>query len=124
MLKAELELALTTKSSVGELRAAVASADAEADRVIRLAQDLLVLAQADHGTLPLKLTDVSVADAFAQVERGFAAPCWRPAAPTDDRRYLPAACCRLTRSSCTRSGGRRVERLESPGPCSGAGGEW
>jgi signal transduction histidine kinase len=73
VLKAELEVALANDSSVGELRAALASADAEADRVIRLAQALLALAQADHGSLPLTLSDVSVAAVFERVSRRFAA---------------------------------------------------
>ncbi|HEY6396962.1 MAG TPA: ATP-binding protein [Solirubrobacteraceae bacterium] len=72
VLKAELEVALTGESSARELRAALASADAEADRVIRLAQDLLALAQADHGILPLELDEVSVDDLLERVAERFA----------------------------------------------------
>jgi signal transduction histidine kinase len=67
ILKAELEVALSGDSSAAELRAAIASADTEVDHVIELAQALLALAQADHGTLQLELADVPVADAFARV---------------------------------------------------------
>jgi two-component system, OmpR family, sensor kinase len=73
VLKAELDVAMTGESSARELRAALASADAEADRVIRLAQDLLALAQADHGILPLELTEVSVRAVLEQVAERFAA---------------------------------------------------
>jgi heavy metal sensor kinase len=73
VLKAEIEVALTGDSSARELRAALASADAEADRVIRLAQDLLALAQADHGILPLELAEVSVGTVLERVAERFAA---------------------------------------------------
>lgn len=71
VLKAELEVALTGESSSAELRAALASANVEADRVIELAQSLLSIAQADHGALPLELADVCVDDAFARVVTRF-----------------------------------------------------
>jgi signal transduction histidine kinase len=73
VLKAEIEVALAGDSSARDLRAALASADIEADRVIRLAQDLLALAQADHETLPLELSEISVAGAFNRVVGRFAA---------------------------------------------------
>lgn len=73
ILKAELEVAMTGESSARELRAALGSADAEADRVIRLTQDLLALTQADHGILPLELAEVSVAATLERVAERFAA---------------------------------------------------
>ena len=45
LLKAELELALREGRSAEELRAAVASAAEESDRLVQLAEDLLVLAR-------------------------------------------------------------------------------
>jgi hypothetical protein len=48
----ELERALCGERSAAELRAAVASADEETDRLIRLAENLLVIACADQGALP------------------------------------------------------------------------
>jgi two-component system, OmpR family, sensor kinase len=54
-LRAELELALLGDRDPEELRAAVASAAEEARRMSRLADDLLVLARADQGRLPLGL---------------------------------------------------------------------
>lgn len=52
-LRAEVELALLGNRDAGELRAALASAAEEIHRITRLADDILVLARADHGRLPL-----------------------------------------------------------------------
>jgi two-component system, OmpR family, sensor kinase len=52
-LKAELELALRRPRSAEELRAAIASAAEETDRLAALAEDLLVLARSDEGQLRL-----------------------------------------------------------------------
>ena len=52
--KAELELALREGRTPEELREAVASAAAESDRLVQLAEDLLVLARADEGRLPVR----------------------------------------------------------------------
>jgi signal transduction histidine kinase len=49
VLKGELELAMRRGASVEDLRAAVASAAEETDRLVALAQDLLVLARAEDG---------------------------------------------------------------------------
>ena len=53
-LKTELELALRRDRTPEELRRALQSASEEADRLSRLADDLLVLARSDRGTLPLR----------------------------------------------------------------------
>jgi two-component system, OmpR family, sensor kinase len=53
-LKTELELALRRDRTAEELRRALASATEETDRLSRLADDLLVLARSDRGTLPLR----------------------------------------------------------------------
>jgi signal transduction histidine kinase len=52
-LRAELDLALLGDRTPEEMRAAVQSAAEEARRMSRLADDLLVLARADQGRLPL-----------------------------------------------------------------------
>jgi signal transduction histidine kinase len=52
-LRAELDLALLGERDAHELHAAVESAAEEARRMSRLADDLLVLARADQGRLPL-----------------------------------------------------------------------
>ncbi len=54
-LRTEVELALLGNRDAAELRAALTSAAEEIRRVCRLADDILVLAQADHGRLPLRL---------------------------------------------------------------------
>jgi two-component system OmpR family sensor kinase len=52
-LRAEVDLALMGDRDNAELRAALRSASEEAKRMSRLADDLLVLARADQGRLPL-----------------------------------------------------------------------
>lgn len=54
-LRTEVELALLGDRDASELRAALRSAADEIRRVCRLADDILMLAQADHGQLPLRL---------------------------------------------------------------------
>src|SRR5262249_45128526 len=60
-LKAELDLALRRARTQPELEAALRSAADETDRLARLAADLLVLARADRGRLPVHVADVDVA---------------------------------------------------------------
>jgi signal transduction histidine kinase len=60
VLKSELEVALHRDRTPVELRAALASAGEEADRLVLLAEDLLVLARADEGRLPLRREAVRV----------------------------------------------------------------
>lgn len=54
-LRAEVELALLGNRDAGELRAALRSAADEIRRICRLADDILMLARADHGRLPLRV---------------------------------------------------------------------
>jgi signal transduction histidine kinase len=60
VLKAELEVALREHKEPGPTRDALASALEEADRVIALAEDLLVLAGADSARMPLDLRPVAI----------------------------------------------------------------
>jgi heavy metal sensor kinase len=60
LLTTELELALRGERSEEELRAALGSAAEEADRLTRLANDLLLLARSDRGVLPLRREHVGV----------------------------------------------------------------
>jgi len=53
-LRTEVELALLGDRDAGELRAALRSAADEIRRLCRLADDMLLLAQADQGQLPLR----------------------------------------------------------------------
>jgi signal transduction histidine kinase len=56
-LRTELELALRRPRSQAELEEALRSATEEVERVVRLAEDLLVLARADDGRLPLSTSN-------------------------------------------------------------------
>ena len=62
MLRAELDLALRRERTPEELDRAVRSAAEETERLSRLAEDLLVLARADGGELPVRREAVSVAE--------------------------------------------------------------
>jgi two-component system OmpR family sensor kinase len=62
--KAELELALRYGATTQELRAAIASAIEEADRLNRLAESLLVIARSDQGELALNPEPVAIPDLF------------------------------------------------------------
>ena len=73
LLQAELELALRGERSADELRAAIRSAAAEADRLARLAEDLLLLARSEQGRLPLRLEPVDAVDVLETVAGRFAA---------------------------------------------------
>jgi signal transduction histidine kinase len=65
--RTELELALRYGESPEELRAAIASAIEEADRLSQLAEDLLILARSDKGRLSIEARPVQVGDLFAAV---------------------------------------------------------
>jgi signal transduction histidine kinase len=60
-LKAELELAAGPGRSEADLRWAVASAAEETDHLVTLANDLLVLARADQGRLPIRRESIELA---------------------------------------------------------------
>jgi heavy metal sensor kinase len=73
ILKAEVDLALTGERTREELEAALRSASEETDRLARLADDLLVLARADDGRLPLALEPVELGELAVRVAGRFAA---------------------------------------------------
>jgi len=72
LLHTELELALRRPRSAEELTAAVRSAQDEVDRLERLTEDLLLLAQAGEGPLPVHAEDVPVAELLTEVRDRFA----------------------------------------------------
>jgi two-component system, OmpR family, sensor kinase len=80
LLKAELELALRKPRTASELEQALKSAAAETDRLVRLAEDLLVLAQADDGRLPLRRDTIRAGALLGSVQEAF-----RPRAETAGR---------------------------------------
>jgi two-component system, OmpR family, sensor kinase len=71
--KTELELALRYATSEQELRAAIASAGEEIDRLIQLAEDLLVVARSEQGELTVARERIPVADLLATVGERFRA---------------------------------------------------
>jgi heavy metal sensor kinase len=70
-LRAEVELALESPRSHDELEAALRSVAAETDRLAQLAEDLLLLARVDGGTLPIRRQDVVVAELLDGIARRF-----------------------------------------------------
>lgn len=71
VLKAELELALSRPRDPDELRAALRAAAAETDRLVHLAEDLLVLARTRGGRLPLRLQEVALRELLESVATAF-----------------------------------------------------
>lgn len=60
ILKSEIELALRTGGPREDLESALVSANEEVDHLVLLAEDLLVIARAEQGRLPLKREPVEV----------------------------------------------------------------
>ncbi len=71
LLRAELELALRRPRSHDELEEAVRSAAEETERLSRLAEDLLLIARADQGALPVRPERVPAAEVLATVAARF-----------------------------------------------------
>jgi two-component system, OmpR family, sensor kinase len=62
VLRMELDLALARARTPEEMAAALRNASAETDRLVRLAEDLLVLARAQGGTLPLHRRETPICE--------------------------------------------------------------
>jgi two-component system OmpR family sensor kinase len=71
-LKAELELAVAGSRTKEELEAAVRRAAADSEALARLTEDLLVLARADRGRLPVRRSPVDLDQVIGHVERSLA----------------------------------------------------
>ena len=71
-LRTELELALRRERSREELEAALRSAAEETDRLSQLAEDLLVLARAEEGELPVRREQLVAADVLGDVRERYA----------------------------------------------------
>jgi signal transduction histidine kinase len=71
ILRTELELALAEGRSPEELRAALASAAEETDRLSQLSDDLLTIAQTERGELPLRLSHLNFLEMLDGVRRRF-----------------------------------------------------
>jgi two-component system, OmpR family, sensor kinase len=71
-LRAEIDLALRRSRTADELERALTSAAEETDRLSRLAEDLLVLARADRGRLPVRRERVGVGEVVGSAVSPFA----------------------------------------------------
>lgn len=71
ILKTELELASRGTYSKEDLKAAIRSASVETDRVVQLAEDLLVIARADQGRLPVRRVDIELTAVLGGVRDRF-----------------------------------------------------
>lgn len=72
ILKGELELALAEAKDVATFREAVSSATEEADCVVALAEDLLVIARSDQGRIPVRLEVLDASELLATLAERFA----------------------------------------------------
>ncbi|HZC31279.1 MAG TPA: ATP-binding protein [Gaiellaceae bacterium] len=72
LLQTELELALRRPRTREELEDALRSASEETHRLVRLAEDLLLIARADQGPLPIRREEVDVDRLLADVTVRFA----------------------------------------------------
>ena len=67
ILKTELELALRRGRTKEELTAALRSATEETDRLVALAEDLLVIARSDQGRLPIRREKLQASELLERV---------------------------------------------------------
>ena len=67
ILRSEVDVALLEEPTVEGLQAALRSTGEEAERLTRLSEDLLVLAQADDGRLPIRLEPVDAGALLARI---------------------------------------------------------
>jgi two-component system OmpR family sensor kinase len=72
LLRTELEIALRRPRSHEELEAALRSAAEETERLVRLAEDLLLIARADEGALPIRREAVAASELLERVRSRFA----------------------------------------------------
>jgi signal transduction histidine kinase len=71
LMKTEIELALVEPLSAPALAAALRSAGEETDRLSQLTDDLLLLARADTGELPLRRTEIPVHELLDMIATRF-----------------------------------------------------
>ena len=73
LLRTELEVALRRPRSREELEAALRSAAEETERLVLLAEDLLLIARADEGALPIRREPTPASELLDRVRTRFAA---------------------------------------------------
>jgi two-component system OmpR family sensor kinase len=107
LMTAELELALRRGRSADELRAALQSAAESTERLSRLADDLLLLAQAEEGRVPLKAEATDLLDVLQAVADRFGAEVDADALVVHaDRLRLEQALANLVDNARRHGGGR------------------
>jgi signal transduction histidine kinase len=72
VLRAELDYALRYAESEDELRAALRTASEETDRLVQLAGDLLLIATAEEGRIPLRTEPLDARELLESVRNRFA----------------------------------------------------
>jgi two-component system, OmpR family, sensor kinase len=115
LLQVELELAGSRPRSREELERALASAAEETERLVRLAEDLLVLARSDQGRLAVRREPVSVAALLRDVAGRFGGRVQVDPAPnglelTGDRARLEQALVSLVDNALRHGGGAATLR--------------
>jgi signal transduction histidine kinase len=127
LMKTEIELALAEPESASTLAAALRSAGEETDRLSQLADDLLVLARAESGTLPLRRSPISVTELLATIATRFRRRARDSGRKIEvvsaadvtllaDRRRLEQALANLVENALRHGGGTvRLEAIERDG---------
>jgi signal transduction histidine kinase len=127
LMKTEIELALSEPESATVLVAALRSAGEETDRLSLLTDDLLLLAQADSGQLPIRRVDLPAAELLGTIATRYqrrvaeAGRTLEVASPPGlvvrvDRRRLEQALANLVENSLRYGAGAvRLEAAEQTG---------
>jgi signal transduction histidine kinase len=127
LMKTEIELALAEPQSAPALAAALLSAAEETDRLSQLTDDLLLLARADSGELPLRRADVPAAELLGSIATRYARRATDTGRTIDvvsppglllrvDRRRLEQALANLVENALRHGGGTvRLEAAEQDG---------
>jgi heavy metal sensor kinase len=123
LIKTELELALRRSRSTEELEAAIRGAAEDTERLSRIANDLLLLARAEQGRVPLRSEPVDVADVFETVagrfrsraeseRRDLSVSADDPLVVSADRSLLEQALANMVDNAFTHGAGRVSLRTE------------
>jgi heavy metal sensor kinase len=123
LIKTELELALRRSRSTEELEAAIRGAAEDTERLSRIADDLLLLARAEQGRVPLRSEPVDVADVFETVagrfrsraeseRRDLSVAAGDPLVVSADRSLLEQALANMVDNAFTHGAGRISLRTE------------
>jgi two-component system OmpR family sensor kinase len=123
LIKTELELALRRSRTTEELEAAIRGAAEDTERLSRIADDLLLLARAEQGRVPLRSEPVDVADILETVagrfrsradseRRDLAVAASDPLVVSADRLLLEQALGNMVDNAFTHGAGRVSLRAE------------